>query len=286
MPRTRRFELSLAKNEVRGVLALGAMVALGVACAPSTNRQAITPSSGESPQPVETDMPPQPAAESRAFDASKESVAVERNSRTSSERQASLIELGSVDGIRVSIELPLNACSESEEIEDIVVVMKSPKSVRRISLNILGPPSTCMDYNWRVETGDFNFDGKTDFSVPLDQSGPYGSTTHAVFLQSQQGGIFNRSKEMSDLTGEHMGLFSIDPERRELILYSKSGCCIHTVSRYTVEENRPVWLTSTTERIGYFGTETADEVCTMTIEVSHKDRATTTTTRPCKDDEK
>ncbi len=77
-----------------------------------------------------------------------------------------------------------------------------------------------------VVVGDFNFDGREDFAVHVGNDGPYGGPTYAVFLASDR--AFAKSEALSELTEEHLGLFTVDEKRKRLITTSKSGCCWHT----------------------------------------------------------
>lgn len=86
--------------------------------------------------------------------------------------------------------------------------------------------------------GDFDFDGRMDFAVPRDQSGPYGSETFDVYLQTAPN-RFERSAPLSELTESAMGLFRVDAARKRLLTWEKSGCCIHVAEELEVVAGAP-----------------------------------------------
>jgi hypothetical protein len=95
------------------------------------------------------------------------------------------------------------------------------------------------DAQGAINVGDFNFDGREDFAVQIDQNGPYGGPTFDVFLASDDG-RFVRSEPLSRLTRETLGLFQVDAERQRLVTFAKSGCCWHVTEELEVVDNEPV----------------------------------------------
>jgi hypothetical protein len=102
------------------------------------------------------------------------------------------------------------------------------------------------DVQGTINVGDFNFDGRDDFAVQIDQSGPYGGPTFDVFLATD-GGRFVRSEPLSQLTRETLGLFRVDAKRHRLVTVAKSGCCWHVTEELEVVGNEPVPVFRLTE---------------------------------------
>lgn len=94
------------------------------------------------------------------------------------------------------------------------------------------------DNQGAINVGDFNFDGLDDFAVQIGYEGSYSGPNYAVFLRTQSG--FTHNQRMSDLTREGLGFFGFDAKTRTLITFSKSGCCDHWTTTYTVENDQPV----------------------------------------------
>ena len=90
-----------------------------------------------------------------------------------------------------------------------------------------------------IDVGDFDFDGREDFAIQVNQDGPYGGPTFAVYLQNANG-LFEESDELSELTRTTLGLFQVDPQRRLLVTMAKSGCCYHETEEHEVHGGKPV----------------------------------------------
>ena len=90
----------------------------------------------------------------------------------------------------------------------------------------------------QVVFDDFDFDGRQDFAVHRDDSGPYGSGTFDVYLQNASN-RFVRSAPLSELTETTMGLFTVDPARKRLVTSAKSGCCFHVTEDLEVIGGAP-----------------------------------------------
>ncbi|KVC51444.1 hypothetical protein WS58_04950 [Burkholderia pseudomultivorans] len=91
-----------------------------------------------------------------------------------------------------------------------------------------------------LNVGDFNFDGHDDFGVQTGHEGGYGGPSYDVYLFDPKTGRFDRNNAMSDLTHESLGFFDVDPKRRRLRAFSKSGCCYHETTAYRVDDDRLV----------------------------------------------
>lgn len=88
---------------------------------------------------------------------------------------------------------------------------------------------------------DFNFDGKEDLAVCNGRNGGYGGPSYTVFLFNPRSNRFVENKKLSELAeGVYLGLFFVDAKKKQLVAFSKSGCCYHETEKYKVVANRPV----------------------------------------------
>lgn len=91
---------------------------------------------------------------------------------------------------------------------------------------------------------DFNLDGIKDLAVMDGQFSCYHGPSYQVFLGSAEG--FRHSASFTELAQNYCGLFSVDEEAREISVFTKSGCCWHEFSTYTLENGEPLLKTRTT----------------------------------------
>jgi hypothetical protein len=102
------------------------------------------------------------------------------------------------------------------------------------------------EYSFIVE--DFNFDGREDLAVCNGRNGGYGGPSYNVFLFDPHTRKFVEHRRLSKLTEDgYLGLFFVDPQRKQLVASSKSGCCYHETERYRFVGNRPVLVEKVTE---------------------------------------
>lgn len=96
-------------------------------------------------------------------------------------------------------------------------------------------------YEWQgtINVGDFDFDGREDFAIQVNENGPYGGPTFEVYLQNAND-RFVHSDELSELTQTTLGFFQVDPQRRLLVTMAKSGCCWHETEELEVHGGKPV----------------------------------------------
>ena len=102
------------------------------------------------------------------------------------------------------------------------------------------------DAQGTINVGDFDFDGREDFAIQVNQNGPYGGPTFDVWLQTANDS-FARSQELSELTQTTLGFFQVDPDRRLLVTMAKSGCCWHETEEHEVRAGKPVVVHRVTE---------------------------------------
>lgn len=88
---------------------------------------------------------------------------------------------------------------------------------------------------------DFNFDGKEDLAVCNGRDGGYGGPSYTVFLFNPRLNRFVQNKKLSELAeGVYLGLFFVDAKKKQLVAFSKSGCCYHETEKYKMVGDRPV----------------------------------------------
>ncbi len=85
---------------------------------------------------------------------------------------------------------------------------------------------------------DFNFDGTEDIAIRNGNESGYGGPSYDVYVFNITKKQFVLSDELTALAYENLGMFNTDSERKRLITYSKSGCCWHLTTEYTVVPQR------------------------------------------------
>ena len=87
--------------------------------------------------------------------------------------------------------------------------------------------------------GDFNFDGNDDISIRNGNNSGYGGPSYDIYLYGKKENKFIYNKEITLLAQEYLGMFQVDPKRKRLITFSKSGCCWHQTKEFAVINNCP-----------------------------------------------
>jgi hypothetical protein len=90
-----------------------------------------------------------------------------------------------------------------------------------------------------ITVDDFDFDGREDLAIEVNQEGPYGAPTFGIYLQNAND-RFERSDALSELTQSGYGLFRADAARGLLITWNKYGCCLHETQEYELHAGKPV----------------------------------------------
>lgn len=85
---------------------------------------------------------------------------------------------------------------------------------------------------------DFNFDGTEDVAIRNGNESGYSGPSYDVYVFNITKKQFVLSEELTALAHDNLGMFNTDPERKRLITYSKSGCCWHLTTEYTVLPHR------------------------------------------------
>ena len=106
------------------------------------------------------------------------------------------------------------------------------------------------DNNSGLVIDDINFDGHDDIALRAGNSGAYGGPSYDVYLYQPASKRFVLSDALTQLGSENLGLFGVDPKRKTLITWTKSGCCWHQSSTWKVENNQPVLIEEITEGEG------------------------------------
>lgn len=91
-----------------------------------------------------------------------------------------------------------------------------------------------------INVGDFTFDGHDDFGVQTGTEGGYGGPSYDIYVFDPASGRFVHDDALSGLTRGALGFFDVDPQRKRLRTFSKSGCCYHATRTYRVDGTRPV----------------------------------------------
>ncbi|WP_326982748.1 hypothetical protein VUJ46_21750 [Chryseobacterium sp. MYb264] len=81
---------------------------------------------------------------------------------------------------------------------------------------------------------DFNFDGTEDVAIRNGSLGNYGAPSYDVYVYNMTQKKFVPSKELTELASNYLGFFEVDPERKRLIVYGKSGAAFHYTAEYAV----------------------------------------------------
>ena len=89
-----------------------------------------------------------------------------------------------------------------------------------------------------VNIGDYNFDGMEDVALCNGLNGSYGGPSYSIYLSSKAAKKFVYDKRFSDL-GVHLGMFTVDTEKKVLRTFDKSGCCWHITEEFAVVNNAP-----------------------------------------------
>lgn len=90
-----------------------------------------------------------------------------------------------------------------------------------------------------INVDDFNFDGMEDVAICNGQNGSYGMPSYDIYISSRSAGKFVYSKAISAL-GVHLGMPTVNKDKKTLSIFDKSGCCWHVTMDYKVVKNRPI----------------------------------------------
>ncbi len=175
------------------------------------------------------------------------------------------------------------ACSDNNEGTELEIEIRIDDKVwDTLTVGTDNAPASCAEYGRTVELGDYNFDGHQDLAVPIDNAGSYWGPTFAILLYQPLTGHYLEAPKLTALTRENLGLFRVDPKRKRLTIFNKSGCCIHYQSDVAVAGDAPTVVSSQVESIIYDG---ENATCRVTLERTLPNGKTLTTSRRCNKNE-
>lgn len=93
-----------------------------------------------------------------------------------------------------------------------------------------------------VVFGDFNFDGTEDVAIRNGSGGNYGSASFDVYVFNSTRKKFVASKELTELASDYQGMFDVDPKRKRLKTYARSGNSLLYTYEYQVIPNKGIDL--------------------------------------------
>lgn len=116
------------------------------------------------------------------------------------------------------------------ESDDLALSLHDGKALANIKELPYGEQSVVM-YE------DFNFDGNKDLAIEDGQNSCYHGPSFQIYLADK--GRFTLSPAFTRLAQEYCGMFDVDAENKQLHTMTKSGCCWHQYSIFTVKDNQP-----------------------------------------------
>lgn len=85
---------------------------------------------------------------------------------------------------------------------------------------------------------DFNCDGEEDLAIKIGNLSCYGGPAYNVYISN--GGSLRKHEEYSRLAQEYCGFFESDCDLKEIHTMTKSGCCWHQTSTYSIVGGEPI----------------------------------------------
>jgi hypothetical protein len=85
---------------------------------------------------------------------------------------------------------------------------------------------------------DFNFDGFEDVALINKFSDNSEKSIYDIYTFDSIQKQFLMNEGMTTLVKDHSAMFTVDSERKRLIMYLKSGCCLHSTKEYNVIPGR------------------------------------------------
>lgn len=86
---------------------------------------------------------------------------------------------------------------------------------------------------------DVNFDKIKDFAIKDGNHSCYGGPSYKIFLGTRDKTKFKFNKDFTRLAQEYCGMFYVDNKKKKIKTMTKSGCCWHQYSAYTIQNNKP-----------------------------------------------
>ncbi|MBH5330030.1 VCBS repeat-containing protein [Eikenella sp. S3360] len=88
-----------------------------------------------------------------------------------------------------------------------------------------------------IRMGDYNFDGKLDLAIRNGNNGHYSSPSYDIYVQTQSG-RFVKSRELTELASDYLGMFQVDAARRTLTTAARDGCCFRVEETWQIIPGR------------------------------------------------
>ncbi|MGK6342641.1 XAC2610-related protein [Chryseobacterium sp. DT-3] len=129
--------------------------------------------------------------------------------------------------------------------EDFVMYFEKEMKLSNTSVTTL---THGMVHDEPVIFGDFNFDGTEDVAIRNGSGGNYGSASFDVYVFNSTKKQFVMSKELTEIASSYQGMFDVDPKRKRLTTYARSGASLHYTYEYQVIPNKGLDLVY--EKIG------------------------------------
>ena len=85
---------------------------------------------------------------------------------------------------------------------------------------------------------DFNFDSFEDVAVINRSSADSKSFLYDIFVYDSIQKQFLINDGLTNLVKDNSAMFTLDSNRKRLIIHLKSGCCVHTTKEYNVFQER------------------------------------------------
>lgn len=126
---------------------------------------------------------------------------------------------------------------------------KNPVGSIDLTIYFKADPRTHMPiYGQSIYCMDVNFDGHGDLVVWTEYFEDIKRPVYTVYLFDPAQKTFVLHKKLSDLCCSYNSdILKADNERKRLIFYTKTGCCLRMWHEYIMQDDEPVGVYSKTE---------------------------------------
>lgn len=119
--------------------------------------------------------------------------------------------------------------------DDMVLLFK--EGFRPSKIEVM-PITSGLMHDDPVIFDDFNFDGTEDVALRNGSGGNYGSASYDVYVFNSTRNQFVLSKELTEIASAYQGMFDVDPIRKRLTTYARSGASLLYTYEYQVIPNK------------------------------------------------
>ncbi|WP_223605903.1 hypothetical protein [Chryseobacterium sp. OSA05B] len=123
--------------------------------------------------------------------------------------------------------------------DDMVLSFK--EGFRPSKIDVL-PLTSGLMHDDPIVFDDFNFDGTEDVALRNGSGGNYGSASYDVYVFNSTRNQFVLSKELTEIASSYQGMFDVDPKRKRLTTYARSGAALLYTYEYQVIPNKGIDL--------------------------------------------